>query len=339
VVCAPFIPFITEKLYQSLRLLLPDGHKLKKDSVHFVMISDLVTEEDLKEVQDPVIERRMTRLQSVIDLARVVREKTPRTPLKCPLREVFVVQKDDEYRNDLEAMRSYLESEVNTSRLVITADEDQWVSLSLDPVKGSLGKKFRKDANTIVTAVAKLTHQQVSEAIASNSLTVEGFPLSLEEDVNVIRSFKLDQTAHPTGSAAEGEKPPVYDAKSDGSVVVVLDKAMDIAIIRKRVAREFVSAIQQTRKQAQLHMEDEVVVYWSVVNSGPSSETTASSEEDQFSLSIVLETEKDLIHQSYRMPILPAASLDASRENDVVSTREVEIFGETLKLTLVTPSK
>jgi isoleucyl-tRNA synthetase len=50
---------------------------------------------------------------------------------------------------------------------------------------------------------------------------------------------------------------------TNGDLTVVLDTALDAALEREGIAREFVSVLQNARKQAGLEVADRIVVRWS----------------------------------------------------------------------------
>lgn len=68
---APFTPFLTENIYQRLRTYIP-GSLLAGDSrsVHFLSFPEV-----REEIFDEDVERRFSRMQKVIELARVSRER------------------------------------------------------------------------------------------------------------------------------------------------------------------------------------------------------------------------------------------------------------------------
>lgn len=77
---APFTPFICETMYQNLRNYLPETTEDNR-SVHFLMFPE-VKEEYFNED----IERAVSRMQSVIELGRVIREqKTISLKVLCKL--------------------------------------------------------------------------------------------------------------------------------------------------------------------------------------------------------------------------------------------------------------
>lgn len=68
---APFTPYLTENIYQTLKQFIPKNDNVADDrSVHFL---DFPTVRE--EYFDPEIERAVGRMQAVIELGRTIREK------------------------------------------------------------------------------------------------------------------------------------------------------------------------------------------------------------------------------------------------------------------------
>ena len=65
---APFTPFLTEHMYQNLRKVLPDT--VETCSVHFLSYPT-----PNQSYLNDAVERRMSRMQTVIELGRVARER------------------------------------------------------------------------------------------------------------------------------------------------------------------------------------------------------------------------------------------------------------------------
>jgi isoleucyl-tRNA synthetase len=68
-----FTPFLTENIYQSLRLFIQPGALSVKDtrSIHFLPFPEVKTK-----LQDVVIERRIQSMKIIIDLTRALRERS-----------------------------------------------------------------------------------------------------------------------------------------------------------------------------------------------------------------------------------------------------------------------
>jgi valyl-tRNA synthetase len=85
---APFTPFLAENIYQHLKGLRPQTGE-NDQSIHFIPFPEVNTR-----YFDDVIVRQVTRMKSVIDLARNIREKK-NISLKVLFSLFFVVTVDN----------------------------------------------------------------------------------------------------------------------------------------------------------------------------------------------------------------------------------------------------
>eukprot|EP00668_Euglena_longa_P014268 GGOE01018247.1.p1 GENE.GGOE01018247.1~~GGOE01018247.1.p1 ORF type:complete len:1070 (+),score=313.51 GGOE01018247.1:91-3300(+) len=235
---SPFIPFITESMYQRLSLLRPE---IREESVHYCLIpkSD-------KSLLDPVIERKIERMQTVIELARVIRAQQ-NIALKMPVQKVIVIHNSQEYVDDVNELREYVMGELNCMELEVTAAERDYVRYSAEPNLGSLGKRLKGEAKAVGAAIKQWSHDDVMNFIRSKQATVLGHQLG-EDDVKVVKSFA----------------PGIEDflLNGDGQVLVMMDKTQSEQLLLKWVAREFVNRIQKLRKKAGLQPSDSIKVYY-----------------------------------------------------------------------------
>lgn len=87
VLMSPIVPFLTESMYQNMKLALRKDSKLTQESIHHVMIAQ-VNEKLLNEV----ITEKMKDVMSIIETARKLRE-TKKISLKQPIMGLTIVNK------------------------------------------------------------------------------------------------------------------------------------------------------------------------------------------------------------------------------------------------------
>ncbi|KAJ8675218.1 hypothetical protein QAD02_011004 [Eretmocerus hayati] len=244
---APFTPFLTEFMYQKLRQYLPP---LKHpESVHYQMIPD--ARADLMDVK---IERAVTCLQTVIELARVVRDRKT-IPVKYPLPEVIVIHQDVSILNDLLSLKSYILEELNVKELTVTTDKNKYgVKLRAEPDHKYLGAKLKNEFKAVTSAIRELTDEQLQNFIAHKRVQVLGHWLE-EQDLRLMFSF--------TGPAAEVLSKR-YEANSEGNVLVLLDVTPDDSMQNEGLAREIINRVQKLRKKAKLVPLDDATVYYDI---------------------------------------------------------------------------
>ena len=113
-------------------------------SVHFLSFPDV--REELFNVD---IERRVGRMQRVIELARVSRERRT-IGLKTPLKSLIVIHPDPVYLEDVRSLEGYITEELNIQELVLSSDEAKYnVQYSVSADWPVLGKKLKKDVQKV----------------------------------------------------------------------------------------------------------------------------------------------------------------------------------------------
>ncbi|AGO14187.1 AaceriAER394Wp [[Ashbya] aceris (nom. inval.)] len=249
---APFTPFLSETIYLRLRKYIPKdilGHFGENhDSVHF--LSYPVAKEHLF---DDAIERAVGRMQTVIELGRNIREKKT-ISLKTPLKTLVILHSDQQYLDDIEALKKYIFEELNVRDLVITSDEKkygvEYKAVADWPV---LGKKLKKDAKKVKDALPALLSEQVQKYLETGAIEVAGIEL-VEGDLSVIRCL-------PEAQVQEGQ-----EARSDQDVLIILDTKIYPELRTEGLARELVNRIQKLRKKCGLEATDDVAIKYELLN-------------------------------------------------------------------------
>ena len=144
ILLSPFIPFITEYIYQNLRNGLKDGELLEK-SIHFLRMP-LYDEKLL----DDKIEKVMNNMISVIELGRKLREKE-KISLKKPVAKLIVINHDEEFLNNLKIVEKYIIEELNANEIEYINDEETYISLGVKPDFEIVFKKSKDIKDDMVT--------------------------------------------------------------------------------------------------------------------------------------------------------------------------------------------
>jgi isoleucyl-tRNA synthetase len=246
---APFTPFITDKIYLLLLPHIPE-HLQGEDarSVHFLPFPDV-----REELFDVEIERRVERMQRVIELARVSRERRA-VGLKIPLKTLVVIHADPVYLEDVRSLESYITEELNVRDLVLSSDEAKYnVQYSVTADWPVLGKKLKKDVQKVKKALPGLTSDQVHRFVLEKSITVDGILLE-HGDLLVKRGLKED------GSSKN------LETNTDDDVLTILDANLYPELADEGLAREIINRIQRLRKKAGLQPTDDVKMEYKVLS-------------------------------------------------------------------------
>ncbi|PKI82307.1 Ils1p [Malassezia vespertilionis] len=300
-----FTPFITENLYQGLRKFKPASmdEGIDARSVHF-----LPYPEARQVYMDPIIQRRFSALQSVIELGRAMREKK-NLPLRVPLKELIVFHSDQQYLDDVQSLAAYVQEELNVRDLVLTSDEDKCaVNFKLLADWPTLGKKLRKDMGKVKKGLDNASSADAKSYMQHGSLLIEGITLG-KGDLRTQRYVNAEQLSGNMTS------------DTDGSVVVLLDTQIYPELEAEGAARDVINRIQRLRKKAGLQATDEIDAFYRF--------TSGMSD----ALDEVMQSQTDVFTRNIRRAPKRAATMPQGAE--IVFEEEQEVNDTKFMLTLV----
>jgi len=310
---APFTPFITDNIY--LRLLphiptdlLPEDHR----SVHFLPFPEVRAE-----LFDETVERRVGRMQRVIELGRICRERRT-IGLKTPLKTLVVIHPDAAYLDDVKGLETYICEELNIRDLLLSSDEEKYnVQYSVTADWPSLGKKYKKDAQKVKKALPDLTSADVKTFVHNKGMTIAGLSLTTE-DLIVKRGL------------AEDEANKHLETNTDDDVLIILDAEMYPELAEEGLAREIINRVQRLRKKAGLVATDDVKMEYHVL-----------SDPESVGVEKVFESQGKVIEKALRRPVdkhvvtKVAGEVDGEKEESVIMEEEQEVQKATFLLRLV----
>ncbi len=234
-VLAPFMPFVTEMVYQ--RLVVPLDENAPK-SVHFC---DFPRENP--SLIDVELENRMIEARATVVLARKLREDH-KVKIRQPLGKVTIVHRSEKVREQVLAMSSLIAEEINIKSVEVEKDESLFTAVAVQPNFKTLGRRCGKKLGAIKKELAQWGAKEVALLESGQSVTVEDESILLE-DVILKRSTK--------GDAA---------VATDGHITVVLDTTITDTLRAEGYAREFISQVQATRKNTGLEVSDRILLTW-----------------------------------------------------------------------------
>lgn len=233
---APFAPFISEEIYQSLNSVTG------RESFESVHLSDFPE----PVFGDAQLEEKMDIAQRVVYLTRSMRAKN-NLKVRQPLNKIMVVV-DKEKRNALSEMKDVILDEVNIKDLVVLDDDSGVVNKSAKANFKSIGPKFGKLAKQVAAAILAFGKDEITSVDKTGEvkITIDGQELTITAaDVEII-------STEITGWVVETEE----------GVTVAVDTELTEELISEGLAREFVNRIQNTRKDAGFDVTDRISVYY-----------------------------------------------------------------------------
>ncbi|KAI6086772.1 isoleucyl-tRNA synthetase [Hypoxylon rubiginosum] len=270
---APFTPFITEHIYRLLQPYLGDALSEFKNakSVHFLPFPTVQ-----ESLFDEVIQRKVSAMQKVIQLARVARERRT-IPLKTPLLTLVVIA-DAQQLSDIEELQNYVKEELNIRDIVLTNDEERYgIHLEARVDWPTLGKKLKRDAQVVRKALPDLSQEQLRQYLKDKKITIKGIELE-GSDLTIGRVIAKD-SAHLVKDEGVQYEPAFLE-----DMIILLDTAAHPELIDDGIARDVMTRVQKMRKTAGLVPTDDVRMQYSVVSNpdGVQFDTLVSTRRSQF---------------------------------------------------------
>ncbi len=240
-VLAPFMPFLTEEVHQ--RLVRPVDPQAPA-SVHWC---DYPQPEAA--LIDPVLEATVATSLTIGRLGRTLREQV-KTKIRQPLPAITVVSRDAGVRLAAETLQTAIAQELNVKAVKVSADEAAVVSVAVKPNFKELRARCGAKLKDIGAVLATWGHAEVATLEAGEAVTVCGEALRLADVIL--------------------ERKPVAGAvvASEGAVTVVLDTTLTPDLVAEGHAREFISLLQQARKDTGLAVSDRISVTWDTADTG-----------------------------------------------------------------------
>ncbi|MCR4875700.1 MAG: isoleucine--tRNA ligase [Clostridiales bacterium] len=232
-VCAPFIPFLSEEIYQNLVVNNVPG---APESVH---LCDFPAA-DMSRV-DPDMERQMAALLEVVQLGRACRSAA-NLKVRQPLAKLYAKGAAFD-----EAYQALCEDELNVKEVIFTEDARAFTTYQLKPQMRTLGPKYGKLLGKIGQKLATLDGNDVVDAFA------RGEEVSFDVDGTTVTLAKDDVLTSPM-------QKPGFTALEDRGVTVVLDTNLTEELIREGYAREVISKVQTMRKEAGFEVTDRIEI-------------------------------------------------------------------------------
>jgi isoleucyl-tRNA synthetase len=234
-VLAPVLPFITERLYQTL---VAEKDPSAPRSVHH---RDFPTA-DASQI-DQALETAMGAVRDVVALGHALRSKHE-LRVRQPLRAATVLTHDPAVRAAVTSHRELIADELNVLSVEVASDESGMVELSCKADFKRLGPQLGARMKQVAAGIAALGSSEVTRLLEGETLEVDGISITAD-DVHVQRQ------AHD-GVVVE----------TAGPLAVALDTTLDEDLLVLGAAREIISRVQGMRREADLAVTDRITLHW-----------------------------------------------------------------------------
>lgn len=231
---APFIPFITEEIYQNLVVALDDK---APESVH--LCSWPLVDETVLDIE---LESEMQLASKIVKLGRSARNAV-NIKNRQPLSKMLVsTQTLPEYYGDI------VKDELNIKVMEFGADLSKYVNFDIKPNLPVIGKAYGKLIPGIKREIGARNQMELAQSIKIGEIVVidvDGTKIELNSENLLVTMQGLE------GFAFAGE----------GQIGVVLDTHISEELREEGHVREIISKVQNMRKESGFEVSDKIKLY------------------------------------------------------------------------------
>ncbi len=238
-VLAPFVPFLSEQIYQGL---VRPAEPAAPVSVHLCEFPEAKVA-----LTDEPLETLMEGVRGLVALGRAARNHA-HVKVRQPLPAVLVVTRHRALRDAPELLEQ-ITDELNVKAVRFIDDPSRYVTFEIKPRFDLLGPRYGGRVQAIARAVRALDPAKAMAALerdGSLTVPVDGGTVGLTRDELEVRMHEA------AGYAAEGT----------GGEFAVLETTLTPELVLEGQARELVHQVQQLRKDAGLAIDDRIVLHY-----------------------------------------------------------------------------
>ena len=229
---APFIPFITEEIYQNLKT---------KDMSESVHLCDFVKCDS--NLIDEKLEKGMIKIRELVEAGRALRSKIG-IKVRYPLSEATIVCSKD-IEASIKDIISLLQDEINVKKMSFARDNSSFMIKTLKPNYSSIGPRFKEKAKDVNQVLDKSDFEKLYNDLQEKNeiiINVKGEKIKLgKDDFEIVNIVKNDVAFTEVENAS-----------------LFINTILSDELEAEGLSREIVRRIQSMRKELDLDVEDRI---------------------------------------------------------------------------------
>ncbi len=233
-ISAPFIPFLSEAVYQDLRV---DSMPISVHLCPYPTYQPKHRHEDL--------EREMEYVQEAVSIGHSLR-KEYKLKVRQPLQKAHIASSSSEIIGYLQKQKQLILDELNVKEIDFHTDEGQFIRLQGKPNFRILGKKVGKLLPQVQKDVTLLSQKDLQSLLAGKPIimNVEGASIELTSEDVLVEKIVLEGMA-----AGKGKE-----------VTIALDTHLTEDLLVEGVAREIVNKVNTMRRDLDFSVTDRIYI-------------------------------------------------------------------------------
>ena len=235
--CAPFIPLMTEQIYQNLVRSVDETAPISIHLCDYPVCDESLIDETLNEGMKEVLE--------IVNLGRATRNLS-NIKNRQPLSGIAVCSV--EKINLSNELIDLIVDELNVQKVEFTHDTREFLNYEIKPQLKTLGPKYGKLIGKIREFLANCNAIELIDGVSN--LNVAKYVIDGQEVEFSMQDLLI------TPVPKEG-----FISETNGEITVILSTVLTEELIELGLVREVISKIQQTRKDLGFEVTDHIEIY------------------------------------------------------------------------------
>ena len=287
IISAPFVPAITEQIYQNIVRSVDETAPISIHLCDYPRVDEALIDENLNAGMENVLE--------IVVLGRACRNAS-NIKNRQPLSKIIVATAEKLELS--EELKELVKDELNVLQVEFKHDAKEYLNYDLKPQLKILGPKYGSKIGEIRKYLSECDACEVVDKVNS------GETVRFEVDGTIIELTKEDLLISPISKQG-------FVSESDGKYTVILDTELTTELKELGLVREFISKVQQTRKDIDFEVTDHIII------------------------SVFVSPETNEVLSKYKDDICNGTLANEIKFEDGSDLANVDLNGETIKMKLV----
>ena len=235
--CAPFVPAITEQIYQNMVLSVDKTAPISVHLCDYPVADESLIDEKLNEGMEMVLE--------IANLGHSTRNQSG-LKNRQPLSKIIVLSAEEIKLSG--ELKDLIKDELNVMDVEFSHNAKEYLSYDLKPQLKVLGPKYGAKIGAIRAWLASCDAVSVVDTVNA------GGTVKFDAQGTEVELAKDDLLIAPVSK--EG-----FTSETDGKLTVILSTHLTDELIELGLVREFISKVQQTRKDSGFEVTDHINIY------------------------------------------------------------------------------
>lgn len=248
-ICAPFVPFLSEYVYQHIRPLSRDTII----SVHLHRYPEYIVTNTESDKESNMV--AFDNIRKIVQMVRSIRTSSKSHPsVKIPLKSVTIFHNNDNDLTYIKELTRFVHDDINALEYSFVKLSNN-VEYKLKPDNRAIGIRFKSLAKRVVTELSKLDTRSLVSYMENpdNGLTIDIDGVSYQLDKTEISVMIVPSKQYTN----ENVKTMI-----DGEIMVAIDLTYDRSVNDIGEIRKIITAVQNMRKRSELRPWNKIQVFY-----------------------------------------------------------------------------